>query len=73
MTSNCPQVCQFQRLCFKHWQGVEAMQELALSHCGAVEARDTLRCGLGAIARAAAPGYHVKRRRHAAVVCRYGL
>ncbi|PNW82948.1 hypothetical protein CHLRE_06g300750v5 [Chlamydomonas reinhardtii] len=42
-------VCQFQRLCFKHWQGVEAMQELALSHCGAVEARDTLRRHLASL------------------------
>ncbi|GFR52139.1 hypothetical protein Agub_g14654, partial [Astrephomene gubernaculifera] len=36
-------VCQFQRLCFKHWQQVEALHELSLSNCGAVEQRDNLR------------------------------
>ncbi|KAG2449906.1 hypothetical protein HYH02_000012 [Chlamydomonas schloesseri] len=42
-------VCQFQRLCFKHWQGVEVMQELALSNCGAVESRENLRRHLAAL------------------------
>ncbi|GLI62109.1 hypothetical protein VaNZ11_004692 [Volvox africanus] len=36
-------VCQFQRLCFKHWFQVESLHELALSNCGAVEQRDNLR------------------------------
>lgn len=37
------QVCQFQRLCYKHWLKVESLFEIALSNCGAVEQRDNLR------------------------------
>ncbi|EFJ49751.1 hypothetical protein VOLCADRAFT_104194 [Volvox carteri f. nagariensis] len=43
------EVCQFQRLCFKHWAHVESLHELALSNCGAVEQRDNLRRHLSAI------------------------
>lgn len=43
--SYAAQVCQFQRLCFKHWSHVESLYELSLSNCGAVEQRDNLRCG----------------------------
>ena len=35
-----PQICQLQRLCFKHWP---QLKELALSNCGSVEKRDVLK------------------------------
>ncbi len=39
-------MCQLQRLVFKHWP---QLKELALSNCGAVEKRDTLRRYLTAL------------------------
>ncbi|GIL75166.1 hypothetical protein Vretimale_7780 [Volvox reticuliferus] len=48
-TAHYEKVCQFQRLCFKHWSKVESLHELALSNCGAVEQRDNLRRQLSAL------------------------
>ncbi len=39
----CSQVCQLQRLFFKHWP---TLRDLSLSNCGTVENRDTLRGAL---------------------------
>lgn len=40
------QVCQLQRLLFKHWP---PLKELALSNCGSVEKRELLKRSLGAL------------------------
>lgn len=39
----CAQVCTFQRLAFKHWP---QLRDLALSNCGQVEKRETLKRAL---------------------------
>ncbi|KAL6757285.1 hypothetical protein V8C86DRAFT_1695364 [Haematococcus lacustris] len=41
-------VCQLQRLAFKHWP---SLRELALSNCGTVEKRDTLRRSLAGLSQ----------------------
>ncbi|GAX76342.1 hypothetical protein CEUSTIGMA_g3788.t1 [Chlamydomonas eustigma] len=45
-TQHYEKVCQLQRLAFKHWP---QLKELALSNCGSVEKRDTLKRYLSAL------------------------